>query len=398
MSSSAITYLLIIVCCLVCATPSAGQSSREETEQRLRVLQDQITLDVVRISETEELEKASLQTLQDLERQITIREDYINTNQSLLAQIEQSRDSLTSSLGVLEEELNFHRSQYQKRAIHAYKYGRLHDVALILAAQSINQMLIRIRYLNQFAEQRKSRLTQIKESTDEIRARQDEINSNADQAQELIVQYTNEQSELKQLRSRRSSIISELKNQRVSLQQELEEKQLEAQRLETLIRRIISDESNRRASAPTNPVAVAANAELSSSFFAQKGSLPWPAEGAIIEPFGTVINPVYGTEMYNPGILISTTRSAEVKSVFEGEVVEIYTMPEFGRVITISHGEYTSLYGNLSLLYVSAGTTVRAGQLVGMSGTENEPKGQAVFFALFQNGVEANPESWLQSR
>jgi septal ring factor EnvC (AmiA/AmiB activator) len=162
-----------------------------------------------------------------------------------------------------------------------------------------------------------------------------------------------------------------------------------------MIRQIISNESSRRSSVPSNPVAAAPNAELSSSFLANKGGLPWPSQGAIIEPFGEVINPVYGTRTNNPGILISTTPSAPVNAVFDGEVVEIYPMPEFGRVITVSHGEYTSLYGNLSLLYVSAGSEVRAGQLLGRAGTDSEPKGNAVFFAIFRNGLEVNPVEWL---
>ncbi len=378
--------------------PAAGQSSKDETEQRLRVLQDQITLTTVRISETDELEQASLETLNDLDRQIALREELISTNQRLLSQTENTRDSLAASLSALEEELSFHRGQYQKRAKYAYKYGRLHDVALILAAQSINQMLIRIRYLNRFAEQRRSRLNQIIQSTNQISERRKEIDENAEKARELIEQYSGEQNNLKQLRSKRRQIIQELQRQRESLQEELETKQQEQQQLERMVRQIITNDNNRRASAPSNPVTDAANAELSSSFFASQGSLPWPAEGAIIEPFGTVINPVYGTETYNPGILISTTPSAEVTSIYEGEVVEIISMPDFGKVISISHGEYTSLYGNLSLLYVSTGTMVGEGQLVGRAGTDTEPKGNAVFFALFRNGLEVNPESWLRSR
>ena len=381
---------------LILVPDLAYAQSKEETEQRLRVLQDQITLDVVKISETEELEQASLKALEDLEREIAVRENIIDTNQRLLAQIEQSRDSLASSLGVLEEELDYHRKQYQKRAIHAYKYGRLHDVALILAARSINQMLIRIRYLNQFSEQRESRLGQILASTTAIRDRRTEIDENAAQAQELLQQASGEQSNLKQLRTQRNQMVNQLKQQRGALQTDLEEKQLEAQRLETLIRQIISNEGNRRANVPANPVTDAANAEISSAFFANKGVLPWPAEGAVIEAFGTIINPVYSTQSYNPGILISTTPSAAVSAVFQGEVNAVYTMPEFGRVITISHGEYTSLYGNLSVMYGQAGARVEPGQLIGRAGTESEPKGNAVFFAIFQNGSEVNPTTWLR--
>ncbi len=377
---------------------NAFAQSREETEKKLRALQDQMTLDVLRISETKELEKSSLQTLQGLEREIAIREDLIDTNQRLLRQIERTRDSLATSLSELEEELTFHRTQYQERAIHAYKYGRLHDVALILAAQSINQMLIRVRYLNRFADQRRSRLDQIVSATTSIKTRQAEMDTNVEEAQQLIAEGTNEKSKLRELRGTRNKVIAELKKQKTDLQKDLEDKQKEADKLESLIRQIISGESRARASAPVNPIDAAANAELSSAFMANKGRLPWPAQGAVIEPFGEVVNPVYGTVTLNPGILISTTSSAEVNAVFEGEVIDIYPMPEFGRVITISHGEFTSLYGNLSLLYVTSGTKVRAGQLLGRSGTDAEPKGNAVFFGIFRNNAEVDPQQWLSRR
>lgn len=390
----ALTFCFVTVHML--GLSSSQAQSKEETENRLRILQDQITLDIVKISEAQELEQTSLKALEDLEREIAVRENLIDTNQRLLAQIEQSRDSLAASLSELEDELDVHRQQYQRRAIHAYKYGRLHDVALILSARSINQMLIRIRYLNQFSEQRESRLGQILSSTRAISERKAKIDEEESQAQELITQYSGEQSNLKTLRTRRNQVVAQLKRQRGALEDDLKQKQEEAQRLDRLVRQIISNEGARRANVPTNPVTDAANAEVSSAFFANRGALQWPAQGAIIESFGTIINPVYSTQSYNPGILISTSPSAAVSSVFQGEVNAVYTMPEFGRVITISHGEYTSLYGNLSIMYGEAGAKVEAGQLIGRSGTEAEPKGNAVFFAIFQNGSEVNPTTWLR--
>ncbi len=386
---------------ILCATGliplvADAQTTREETEKRLRALQDQMTLDVLRISETEELERSTLQTLNQLEREIAVREELISTNQSLLRQVERSRDSLAASMKELQAEIHDHREEYQRRAIHAYKYGRLHDVALILAAESINQMLIRVRYLNRFADQRRSRLTQILSTTSEIQARQDEIEKNVTDAEKLIAEASAEQENLRELRTTRNQVIAQLSKQKSALQSELNEKQAEANRLESLIRQIISGESRARASAPVNPVDAAANAALSRSFLASKGRLPWPAQGAVIEPFGEVVNPVYGTVTLNPGILISTKASDEVHAVFDGEVIEIYPMPEFGRVATISHGEFTSLYGNMSMLYVQPGSVVRAGQVIGRSGTDAEPKGTAVFFGIFRNNAEVNPVDWLQ--
>ncbi len=141
---------------------------------------------------------------------------------------------------------------------------------------------------------------------------------------------------------------------------------------------------------------VAPDKKTTGTFYSEKGNLPWPTEGTVVEPFGTIVNPTYGTKANNPGILISTDGAAIVSSVYKGKVEEIYVMPEFGKVITISHGEYTTVYGNLSEMYVTEGATVQAGEYIGQSGTTHEPKGEAVFFALFQNGVEANPELWLK--
>ncbi|MEZ4698767.1 MAG: peptidoglycan DD-metalloendopeptidase family protein [Rhodothermales bacterium] len=376
----------------------ARAQSRQDTEKRLRALQDQMTLDVIRLSETEELEKASLQTLNDIERQIAVRTELIATNELLLNQIQQSRDSIAASMRELEEELSYHRKIYQERAVHAYKYGRLHDVALILAARSINQMLIRVRYLSRFADDRKSRLSEIQKASDAIEARRAQIAENESKAQELITQYRTEAENMKSLRAKRNEVISELRSQRTSIQKELEQKQREEQELQSLVRNIINNESNRRAALPVDAATAAANAELSGLFSANKGKIPWPAEGVVTEPFGQIVNPLYGTVTSNPGILISTTASAQVNAVFDGEVSEIYPMPEFGRVITINHGEFTTLYGNLSLLYVEAGTPVKAGQLIGRAGTDAEPKGNAVFFAIFKSGAEIDPQTWLRRR
>ena len=126
------------------------------------------------------------------------------------------------------------------------------------------------------------------------------------------------------------------------------------------------------------------------------GQLEWPAKGNIIEPFGTLINPVYGTRTNNPGILISVSPYSAVQSVYDGEVVEVYTMPEFGRVVMVDHGDFTSLYGNLSSYEVSKGMSVRAGQFIGTAGTDKEPKGESVFFAIFKDGVESDPVLWLR--
>jgi septal ring factor EnvC (AmiA/AmiB activator) len=73
-------------------------------------------------------------------------------------------------------------------------------------------------------------------------------------------------------------------------------------------------------------------------------------------------------------------------------------MPEYGTYILIQHGEYQTFYSNLSLVYVSIGQEVRAGQVIGRAGTDTEPKRAGVFFSLFRGGEVLNPTPWLRPR
>ncbi|NNE34149.1 MAG: peptidoglycan DD-metalloendopeptidase family protein, partial [Rhodothermales bacterium] len=97
----------------------------------------------------------------------------------------------------------------------------------------------------------------------------------------------------------------------------------------------------------------------------------------------------------NPGILIATESSAAVKAAFDGRVISVDIIPDFGTYVVIEHGEYHTVYSNFSLLYVGQNTVVSAGQVIGRAGTDAEPKGPGVFFAVFKKGEPMNPVPWL---
>jgi murein hydrolase activator len=71
----------------------------------------------------------------------------------------------------LEREITDLREQYQMRARNAYVYGRINDLALILAAESINQMLVRARYLQRFTSRRRTKLDEIRGTVDDPSSR-----------------------------------------------------------------------------------------------------------------------------------------------------------------------------------------------------------------------------------
>ena len=368
------------------------QATREETEQRLDELRQLIAKDEDRLERTSREEQASLKTLRDLDRQIAMREELMRNYRTRLDQLQRQQDTLRTSLDQLEEDLERLRSEYRGRALHAYKYGRMHDVALVLAAESINQMLIRVQYLRRFSTQRKKRLDAIRDASLIINRQRDELAASYVRNQQLLEAAEAEQDRLERLKSDRSRVVRRLRQERQSIEKELETRKSTARQLESRIREIIAAAS---ASGERTPEMLRASAELTADFVRSKGRLTWPSRGVVKEPFGEIVNPVHGTSIPNPGILIATESSAAVKAAFEGRVISVDIIPDFGTYVVVEHGEYHTVYSNFSLLYVGKNEVVTEGQVIGRAGTDAEPKGPGIFFAIFKKGEPMNPVPWL---
>lgn len=388
--------LILLFAAVVARAAAAQEADRAATEERLRDLQAQIDEDRRRLAETAEAEQATLETLDQLDREIALRHELVETYRRRVREIEYESDSLRSSLSALERDLAELRERYQARARHAYKYGRMHDLALILSAESINQMIVRARYLNRFADQRRERLEAIRQTTADIEARRDDLESILARNAELLRETEVEQRNLTRLQQSRRQVVNQLRGQQSRIQADIARKREAARDLEERIRRLVAAEARPEARRVESEFDAAEYAALSGFFRDNRGRLPWPSRGVIREPFGDIVNPVYGTSTPNPGVLIDTPPQAEVRAVFEGVVVDVDVMPDYGTIIVVQHGEYRTVYSNFSVLYVQVGDEVEAGHLLGRSGTDAQPKGAALFFAIFQNGEAIDPSPWLQ--
>ncbi len=378
---------------------------RESTQQRLEALKDQIEADEQRLREAAEAEKATMGRLGQIKREIALREELVSTYQTRMEQLRAERSTLRDTLDRLERRLNDLRSEYREHAVHAYKYGRLHDVALILASESVNQMLVRIRYLRRFAGQRRAQQAEIRSAAEQFAERRAELEQSQRRTEQLLAEARSERENLSRLQSDRQRVVADLRSRRSELRQEIEEKERAAREMEERIRELVAraEARDRRTgiSAGTSaPARAAEYARLSATFQQNRGSLPWPASGAVTERFGNRVDPVHGTKTYHPGILIATNPEESVRAVFEGTVTGIDFVPGYGTYLVIRHGDFLSVYSNFSSLFVTQGDTVTTGEVIGRSGTSSEPRGAGLFFAVFdkKKNTSVNPIGWLASR
>ena len=252
-----------------------------------------------------------------------------------------------------------------------------------------------IRYLNRFTDQRKMKLQAIQQATETLEERRTKLVEARVQTQLLLQEAQKEQQKMRRVQNNRQGVIQTLRTQKTTISEELTQKRTAASEFEKHINTVISS-ANARRTAEADPQAEIDYAGLTGSFRGSRGRLPWPTSGVVVEPFGDLVNPVHGTVTPNPGMLIATQPQAEVRAVFSGTVISVSVIPEFGRYVAIQHGEYQSVYSNFSMIYVSEGMQVIAGQLIGRAGTDAEPKEAGLFFGLFKDGQPFDPKNWLQ--
>lgn len=394
--------LLGVVCCVAFRPASVlGQETVvRETAQRLEELKEQIARDEARLQTTAQEEQVNVRQLEDLNRQIAMREELVSVYARRVDELTVEEDSLQTVIQTMEQDVERLRDEYRKRASHAYRYGRQHDIALILSSESINQMLIRVGYLRRFSNERRSRLNALESTTQSLTTKRAELETRLIQSELMLGQADREQERLAELKNEREGEVRRLRNIRVDLTEELESKRTMARELSDRISDLIASAKPAPANAParTFRLDAAALTALSASFRSARGRMSWPANGTVQEPFGELTNPVYGTKTPNPGILIATESAAEVRAVAAGRVSTVDVMPDIGSYIIVEHGEFHTVYGNFSLLYTQVGQMVDPGDILGRGGTPAESRGSAVFFGIFENAVPVNPVPWLSPR
>ncbi len=110
-------------------------------------------------------------------------------------------------------------------------------------------------------------------------------------------------------------------------------------------------------------------------------------------PFGRHALPNLPDVVYdNPGIDIEVAPGATAKAVYGGKVSGVYGVAGFGTVVIVNHGNYFTVYGNLSGSSVRTGDTVKAGQAVGKAAPDSgNKKVGSLHFEVWKNREKLNP-------
>jgi septal ring factor EnvC (AmiA/AmiB activator) len=382
-----------------------AQSVQELERQRKLTLQRLETTSKI-LTETKNSQKNSLTKLNIIKKSIDQRKSLINNISKEINALDLEMQKLNNQKLQLTNKLNALKIDYAKLVQEAHiNKSTYSKMMFILSAESFDQSYRRLRYLQEYTNYRKEQVREIEKTKAEIEEKNEKIAQNKTVKVEIVKQKETEAKVLSKDENKQKGVLSSLQKKEKKLRADLKVQQRRANELNNKIAYLIAEEirkaeakraaeqakkdaadgkstadkdSRTTAQEKTTSTSVSTLTKeeklISGGFQNNKGRLPWPtSHGFISGHFGVQNHPVLAyVTTNNKGIYIQTPTNGTARAVFEGVVTQRFSIPGSNNAVIIKHGNYRTVYANLTQIYVNVGDKVTAKQSLGKIYTDDD--------------------------
>jgi septal ring factor EnvC (AmiA/AmiB activator) len=274
----------------------------------------------------------------------------------------------------------------------------------ILASDDLGQAFRRYGYLRDLSKQLNLQAEKYKETKAQLEKDTEELNKMKAEAEVARAEHEAEMEKLQSEENQSRQVVNQLQRNKRTYQKQLAQKRREVEALNREIERIIreamaaEEKKSGKQQGGSTKTAQPIDYKLSGAFQNNKGKLPWPADGPVVDHFGQHYHPVYTNVKlpFNNGISIALQPGTEIKAVYEGVVKQIIVMPGYNKCVLVQHGKYFTFYCKLGNVYVKSGDKVKTGQAIGTVDTIGGDT--QLHFQIWEGRNPQNPETWLRPR
>lgn len=382
----------------------AQDTSRQES--RRNALQKEIAQLEQQIAENTSRSSSALNDLTLIRRQVEARKALVAESEREIRLISDSIAVTSGNIASLQARIDTLTLYFEKLVRSAYKNrdARVWYV-YILSSKNLAQASRRYSYLKNLSETMNGEAAEVKEMRAGLELELSRLDSLRQEATELRDSRAQELAELQAEEKRSDNLVAQLKRYRTRYQRQLNEKRRQVEALNREIEKIIAEyiaaqqaaEEARKAEGKETAEPVV-DYQLAAEFEANKGKLPWPADGPVLEKFGRHNHPVYTNIVmpFSNGVSIGLAKGSAVKAVFDGVVKNVIAMPGYNMCVLVQHGSYFTFYCKLGQVSVKSGDKISTGQVIGIVDTID---GQTqLHFQIWKEKTPQNPEIWLRTR
>jgi len=405
--SACFTITFIVTSIFSISLYAQSKNEKAKLQQKKAKIEKEIKYTNKLLEETKKSKNVSINRLVILNNKINKRQELIATISTELQKIDYQIETNSSSVKHYSQELKDLKDEYAKMIYYAYKNRNYYNrIIFVFASKSFNQAFQRIKYFQQYSSYRKTQVRLIQNTQQILNSKNSELSDQKNQKLSLLQTHEQEKLQLSNEKEEQNQNIKLLSQKERKLLATIRENEKAAHQLQAAIENLIAEEirkSNikaKKTGKKTSPATITythAEIELSNTFSSNKGRLPWPSEkGIISSSYGEHNHPVLkGIKIKNNGINITTHAGSNARAVYEGVVTSIMSIPNFNHVVILRHGDFLTVYSNLSEVYVKKGEKVSTKQSLGAISTDNETSKTELHFEIWKGKTTQDPAQWI---
>lgn len=378
-------------------------TSQKQLEARRLKLEKEIKEANSILTLTNNKQKSVSSQVEDLRYKINIRKNLIRVTNDQANLLSRLISKNSKEANQLKAQLELLKKEYAEMVVKSYKSKSIHSRLMFLfSSENFKQAYKRLQYFEQYKLYQKNQAEIIKSKSLELNQLNKELKLQQGVKKALIEKNREVNLILEEELKQQNILITDIKKDIGKYRASINRKQREIEKLDKQIEKLIQEAiaasnrkkgSKRSSSFTLTPEAKA----LAASFESNKGKLPWPVKKGIVKvKYGTQPSPIDPSiKIKSNGIRIATEPAAKVKAIFKGEVLAIHLVKRGNPSVLIRHGNYISVYKNLSKIYVKKGQIIETNQEIGQVFT-NPNSGESILnFSLFKDGSTQNPMYWI---
>lgn len=421
MLSTMSKYIFSIMFFLISTMMWSQLTPQEKLEKRKAQILREIREKEDQLQNVKSKEKTVTAQLKIQTEKIKLKENLINTTEKQKKLLNNDMYINQMNINRLKKELVLLKEDYANMIQKSYKSRSEQSRAMfLLSSQNFLQAYKRAQYMKQYASYRKTQGVEIQEKSVELENFNQIITVQKTAKQKLIEENEKERMALEKERQVQQELAKSIKKDKKQIIAEIKKKQQETRNIDNQIQKLLkaaiaaANKKTASAVAKANPKTTTAAATkatetstkivltsegqmIANNFKANKGKLPWPVEkGFVSLGYGDQAHPVYKSlVVHNSGVEITTDQGANARAVFGGEVISVMVLSPVNKAVMIQHGDYFTVYQNLSSVSVSKGDKVATKQSIGKIRTSGDTGKTVLKFTISQNTTYSNPSSWL---
>lgn len=457
--SSLVLGLTLLLAVPSLAEGQQSRTLRRLEQERKQLLKN-IAASDRKLQELRKSTKQQERSLKIVQEQVAQRKQVVSVLGSEISGLEQQIGSLTGRISELHREESGFLQRYSEALRQLQRIdAHVDPMIFVLSSSSPSQARERQRFLSRYVSAVRRASEGLRDTRSRIEHTKQEVGRTHAAKEQLLSLRVQEQKKLESQEQQQQASVKELKGQQQQLAQDLSKQRQRAEELDRRIQQQVEAEiraaqqraeaqrrrqeearrrreAAQRAARPTPPrdkpgqsqpveqpverprqqedlsdeprraatpggYAMDANERaLASSFEQNKGRLPAPIRGAysLLRTFGVHQHSQHSrVQVSSSGVDFGLRSAGQAYAVFSGVVSRIFVIPGYGTSIILRHGNYLTVYANLSSISVSQGARVATGQALGAIGAA--PDGSAdrlLHFQLWHERTKLNPLSWIR--